>query len=115
LGIHLFNQGEYFEAHEALETAWRDDMSAVRELYQGILQVGVAYHHIQRGNRIGALKMFQRAFARLDHYPPVCRGVDVAKLKQDAGRIHRLLLDTAPEHTARLAAAGFPPVCLLNE
>jgi len=24
-GLRLFNDGEYFEAHEELETAWRDE------------------------------------------------------------------------------------------
>jgi uncharacterized protein len=39
-GLELFNQGEYFEAHEALELAWREETGPVRELYRGILQIG---------------------------------------------------------------------------
>ena len=38
-GMELFNQGRYFEAHEALEAAWRDESGPVRDLYRGILQV----------------------------------------------------------------------------
>ena len=49
-GLQLYNQGEYFEAHEALEAAWRQDQTAGRELYQGVLQVGIAYLQIERGN-----------------------------------------------------------------
>ena len=40
-GLELFNRGHYFEAHEALEAAWREETHPVRELYRGILQAGV--------------------------------------------------------------------------
>ncbi|HRQ33635.1 MAG TPA: DUF309 domain-containing protein, partial [Anaerolineales bacterium] len=49
-GLRLFNNGKYFEAHEALETAWLEERGKIRDLYRGILQVGVAYLHITRGN-----------------------------------------------------------------
>ena len=45
-GLILFNEGKYFEAHEELEAAWRDERGKVRELYQGILEAGVTYLHI---------------------------------------------------------------------
>jgi uncharacterized protein len=35
-GIACFNDQRYFEAHEALETAWRNEPGQIRELYQGI-------------------------------------------------------------------------------
>lgn len=60
-GILLIEEGAYFEAHEALETAWRETPPPGRELYQGILQAAVTYLHLQRGNREGALKVYQRA------------------------------------------------------
>ncbi len=32
----------------------------VRDLYRAILQVGVAYYHITRGNHAGGLRMLRR-------------------------------------------------------
>ncbi len=60
-GLRLFNAGEYFEAHEALELAWRQERGPIRELYRGILQVGVAYYHILHNNYRGACKMLPLA------------------------------------------------------
>jgi len=60
-GIKLFNTGEFFEAHEELEAAWRDEAGEVRNLYRGILQVAVAYLHITRGNYEGAVKVYDRS------------------------------------------------------
>jgi hypothetical protein len=74
-GIALFNAQAFFEAHEELELAWGADKGPGRELYRGILQVAVAYLHIQRGNYRGALKMFLRLRQWLDPMPDTCRGV----------------------------------------
>lgn len=56
--------GNYCNCHDALEEAWRRDERPGRELYQGLLQVGIAYYQIERGNTRGALKMLLRAVAR---------------------------------------------------
>ena len=45
-GIEQFNRGEYFECHETLEALWLAEPTSLRRLYQGILQVGVALHHL---------------------------------------------------------------------
>src|SRR5215204_5064695 len=49
-GIAEFNRGEFFEQHETLEAAWIDEADPVRYLYQRILQIGVRFHHLSRGN-----------------------------------------------------------------
>ena len=82
-GIRLFNAGKYFEAHEELEIAWKDERGKIRELYQGILEAGVTYLHIKRGNYRGAIKVFGRSMKWLRGWPASCRGVDVAQLRED--------------------------------
>jgi len=93
-GIHFFNARHFFEAHDELEIAWREERGAIRDLYRGILQVGLGYYHIQRGNYAGAVKMFLRCRNWLAPYPAVCRGVDVETLRQDYSyaeeQLHRL-------------------------
>jgi hypothetical protein len=82
-GILLFNQGKYFEAHEELEAAWKDESGRVRRLYQGILEAGVTYLHITRGNYAGAVKVYGRSMKWLKDWPEKCRGVDVKQLRED--------------------------------
>jgi predicted metal-dependent hydrolase len=114
-GLRLYNQGEYFEAHEALEAAWRQDQTPGRELYQGILQVGIAYLQIERGNYIGALKMFLRARQWLDPLPDQCRGVQVAQLRQDAQRAEAALRALGREWIAEYDRKLFKPVIFQNQ
>jgi predicted metal-dependent hydrolase len=85
-GLRLFNAGEYFEAHEALELAWREETGPIRDLYRGILQAAVTYLHMRRGNYAGALKVSERCMKWLSRWPDKCRGVNVAKLRADLSR-----------------------------
>jgi predicted metal-dependent hydrolase len=82
-GLALFNDRQYWKAHEALEIAWLEEPGEVRHLYRGILQVGVAYLHVERCNYRGALKMYRRSHRWLDPFPGLCRGIDLVRLRLD--------------------------------
>jgi predicted metal-dependent hydrolase len=85
-GIEEFNRGEYFEQHETLERLWRQETREIRRLYQGILQIGVAFHHLRRLNHHGAVYMLTRGPNYLRPFAPECQGVDVAALMDAAAR-----------------------------
>jgi predicted metal-dependent hydrolase len=84
-GIAQFNRGEYFEQHETLERLWIAERRDVRRLYQGILQVGVAFHHLRKLNHHGTVYMLTRGPRYLAPFAPSCQCVDVAALIADAG------------------------------
>jgi uncharacterized protein len=84
VGLSLFNAGEYFEAHEALEDAWNAEKGRVRDLYRGILQIAVVYLHITRRNYNGAIKVYIRSQRWMKDWPDICRGIEVGKLRRDA-------------------------------
>jgi predicted metal-dependent hydrolase len=86
-GLRLFNDGEYFTAHEELEAAWRAEKGPIRDLYQGILQVGVACYHLERGNYRGALKVIRGSRERLAGFPDEVSGIQLAEVKADAERL----------------------------
>lgn len=86
-GLRLFNMGEYFEAHEALEDAWREEKGSIRDLYRGILQIAVVYLHITRGNYQGAVKVYDRSQKWIQPWPDVCRGIAVELLRRDASLV----------------------------
>lgn len=96
-GLELFNHGEYFEAHEYLESAWNEDETVGKELYRAILQVAVAYLQIERGNYNGAMKMFLRMRQWIDPLPDVCRGVNIAQLRADAYKAREVMVTLGRE------------------
>lgn len=109
-GFDLFNQGEYFEAHERLEAAWNEDLSPGRELYRAVLQVAVAYLQIQRQNYTGALKMFLRLRQWIEPLPDRCRGVDVENLRMNAQSVYQQLILTGKDKLAEFDQTLFKPV-----
>src|SRR5438477_8321705 len=88
-GIAQFNRGEWFEQHETLELLWRAERRDVRRLYQGILQIGVAFHHLRRLNHHGTVYMLTRGSRYLAPFAPRCQGVDVEALLNDATTVLR--------------------------
>lgn len=85
-GIEEFNRGEFFEAHEYLEDAWRAETGRIRYLYQGILQVGVGFYHRENGNWKGATSLLHSGIERLKEFEPETGGVDVSRLIRDSDR-----------------------------
>src|SRR4051794_33355673 len=85
-GIEEFNRGEFFEQHETLELEWLDEADPVRYLYQGILQIGVGFEHLRRGNAYGARRLWERGIEYLEPFRGGCMGVDVDALIADTER-----------------------------
>ncbi len=77
LGIDLFNQRQFHAQHEAFEDAWNAESRPVRNLYQGLLQIGLAFLQIENQNQAGAFKMFGRGIPRLRLLPDVVQSVRV--------------------------------------
>ncbi len=79
-GLALIGSGDYFLAHEELETAWRAAPPEERDFLQGLVHVAVAWYQAGRGNRHGCTRQLEKAVRRLGPYAPDHRGVDVAGL-----------------------------------
>ncbi len=112
--IAAFNAGEFYKQHDRLEALWRREPGPVRDLYRGILQVGVAYYQITRGNRQGALKMLLRSVQWLADLPDVCQGVDVKQLRTDANRVREALEHIDNADIARFDRGLLRPVNLMD-
>jgi uncharacterized protein len=113
-GFEEFNAGQYFEQHETLELAWRAEMRPIRDLYRGILQIGVACLQIERGNAAGALKMIDRATRWLQPFRPMCQSVDVDRLLADAEQLRNEINRLGLHHLSRFNRGLFPKVHLLD-
>ncbi|MDX1994672.1 MAG: DUF309 domain-containing protein [bacterium] len=95
-GFQKFNASEFYEQHDLFEALWVQTETPVRDLYRAILQVGVAYYQILRGNHRGARKMLLRSVQWLTILPDECQGIDVRQLREDSYRV-RAALETLRE------------------
>ena len=109
-GLHLFNEGKYFEAHEALEIAWLEEPGKVRELYRGILQIAVVYLHATRHNYNGVIKVYVRSQRWLKDWPDLCRGIDVGQLQRDARTVLDAINQLGTEQISQFDNSLLKPV-----
>jgi hypothetical protein len=79
-GIRLFNERAFYECHEAIEHEWHAERGEIRTLYQGILQIGVGFHHARNGNHRGAVLLLTDGIAKTVRFVPRCLGLDTARL-----------------------------------
>lgn len=114
-GVEEFNAGAYFEQHEWFEKAWLAEPRPIREMYQGILQVGVAFLQIERGNWAGAIKLLRRGLPRLRSLPPVCQGLDIAALRAAAESIHAELVALGAERMGEFDRDKLPQIAIADE
>jgi predicted metal-dependent hydrolase len=109
-GIEEFNRGEFFECHESLEEAWMQESGRVRYLYQGILQVGVGFYHLQNGNWRGATGLLRNGTVRLKEFEPETLGVDVTKLVRESERCLQELETLGRERIGEFDTSRIPKV-----
>ena len=109
-GIEEFNNGEFYECHEYLEEAWMQEPRRVRFLYQGILQVGVGFYHLQNGNWRGATGLLRNGTQRLREFEPDTLGIDVAGLVRESERCLRELETLGRERVREFDASKIPRV-----
>jgi len=106
-GLACYRNQQFFEAHEYWEDVWNQLQDPEKSFLQGLIQVTVAMHHVQRANRAGALSLLQRALRRFERCPSSFGGIDVAHLTAEV----RAWL-AALEHAAA-SLPSFPAIDLV--
>ena len=61
----LASHSLFFEVHELLEPAWLRAVEPVRTALQGLIQVAVAFHHLENGNHEGARSLLVEGVAKV--------------------------------------------------
>jgi hypothetical protein len=70
-GARLFDEGAFFEAHEAWEELWRVESDpGARRLLQGLIQVAAGFHKLIVAQApSSAARLLDRGLAKLDQCP----------------------------------------------
>ena len=85
-GIELFNRREFYEAHEAWEAGWIDELSDDRLLLQGLIQVAAGFYKLQCAAPSGTVKLLDAGLAKLRRFVDNSRGVDLKPLLLEVER-----------------------------
>jgi ribulose-phosphate 3-epimerase len=102
-GIDLFNHGEFWEAHEAWESAWMPRRGEPgSDFYKGLVQVAAGFYHYRRRNREGALIKWRDGADYLRPHLPAHQGINLDGLVKRVDEIRTMVegSDGWPEVTA---------------
>lgn len=78
-GIQLFNDHEFFEAHETWEDIWHMAYGLKHDFYQGMIQCAVSLEHYHRSNPRGVLSLYRSYQPKFKDLPAVFMGLDIPK------------------------------------
>jgi hypothetical protein len=82
----------------------------IRQLYQGILQIAVAFYHLQAGRYRAVLYLLRRGSGYLRPFAPDCMRIDVDQLVTDAGLCLEAITRLGAEHISEFDWSLVPTV-----
>jgi hypothetical protein len=74
-GALLFNHHLFFEVHEVLEAQWMKESGKEKLFLQGLIQIAVAFAHLENQNLRGAILLLHDGLEKLTPYQPTFLGV----------------------------------------
>ena len=114
-GIELFNAGEFYECHEQIEHEWHAERGEIRRLYQGILQIGVGFHHARNGNQRGAILLLGDGIEKVSGFLPRCRGIDTERLVKESSSNLDVIRVLDQNGTQLFASTAVPRIYFVDE
>src|SRR5438067_2569607 len=98
-GIHLFNDHEFFEAHETWEEIWHMAYGLKHDFYQGLIQCAVALEHYLRSNPRGVMSLYQSYQTKFKNIPAKFMGLNVEKFLAQMRETLRPVIERHPPPT----------------
>lgn len=110
----LFNEGLFFEVHEILEAVWLKQGEQTRPLLQGLIQIAVAFHHLENRNLIGALSLLKEGLVKVKDYRPAIFGLDLDQFLRQAEACYRSIDSLRSEAFEKFDRQMIPVMRLLE-
>lgn len=82
-GLHCYRTEQFFEAHEHWESVWLTLAEPEKSFLQALIQISAAFHHLRRGNGIGAISLLTRSLRRLNQCPPRFCRINTERLRSE--------------------------------
>lgn len=95
-GIQLFNEHEFFEAHEVWEDIWHMAYGVKHEFYQGMIQCAVALEHYRRSNPRGVISLYKSYQPKFRNVSRVFVGLNVTEFLAEMREVLLPVINASP-------------------
>lgn len=107
-GVFLFNQREYWFAHEAWEGIWKDAAPVPKKFYQGLIQLAAGYVKLQQRHYKGAVSNLRKGLERFREVDDLAGDLDVPILyKKVVNQSRGVRVSLLDQGEARLLARAW--------
>lgn len=113
-GTDLYNQGLYWEAHEAWEEIWHTKKGREWAFYQAMIHVAAGLLKINREQFEGAHSQLTRAQRRFQVAGPLITGTNDEEFRQKARNCREELLRLGPEKLAQFDRSLYPKIKFID-
>lgn len=105
-GVRLFNEGDFFGAHETWEDCWNGTHDRRRErFYRAVIRGAVTLHLLRQGRAVGCRQVFVDCVNTFEGLPPVFMGLDIARHIENLRGAIRPALDDLEARQVRIDPA----------
>ena len=112
-GWRLFNEREFWHAHEAWESVWKRRDEESRIFFQGIIQLAAAYHLLVVKKRYrGMMRNFEKAEEKLRLFPDRFLRVDVSRLLNAVDQARKEINRIGEQHLEQFDLDQIPMIAL---
>jgi hypothetical protein len=111
----LWRHRLFFEFHELLEGIWMDWRGPERRFLQGLIQLGVAFYHVERNNYRGAMSMFRNGLAKVAPHAPRYCGVELQEFPKRIARCREHVERLGPDRARDFDWSLVPPLQVAGE
>ena len=87
VGINLFNDADFFSAHDVFESLWVESNQKDKLFFQGLVQVSVGCYHLICGNLKGALSQLNKGKIKLEKYLPSYSEINLENLVSEINNL----------------------------
>lgn len=90
-GISLFNESDFFSAHDFFEDCWIKSDPEEKLFFQGMVQISVGCYHLLNQNYLGCLSQFTKGTIKLKGFRPSHRKINLEKLVKEIEPLIKIL------------------------
>jgi predicted metal-dependent hydrolase len=110
-GIELFNNREFWEAHEAWEEIWLVVDGVQSDFLQGLIQCSAALLKYSRDEAAPAQRLYKTAKEKLDRCPDFYMGLNVREFQRAMAIAFQPIINGTLQS---LDASAIPIICVSN-
>ena len=111
--VLLFNHHLFFEVHEVLEPQWMQEQGEIKKFLQGLIQIAVAFYHLERGNLAGTRSLLHEGLIKIAPHVPACLGLELRDFLAGLEQCRQVIAGLSPETYRQFSPAMIPRMRLV--